>query len=377
MPKGRHDGWLVLADISGYTAFLTGTEIEHAHAILEDLMRGLLASFHAPLRVVKLEGDAIFAYALDADVPDGRAILDRLEDAYHGFRMQLFNVARSSTCTCSACKGAPSLDLKFVVHHGEFVVHDLAGHDDLQGKDVIVVHRLLKNEVEGRAYLLATDAARTRIPGAAWREHAESYEHLGEVKCGTRDLHAVFEELTASGAADVASADADVEAVFDVEAPPEVVWDWHIDGTKAVRWQAGLDGWTVTPNADGRVRPGAMVHCAHGSSSKDMRVLGWRPPRSATFEAEPMGFFMPPVAFTNIIEPLPGGRSRVIWRMKLRRRTLFYRVVMAVLGLGFGRAARSWGAKLNELLATEAPRAVDPPREPASDASPQRSPQSV
>ena len=210
--KGRNDGWLVLADISGYTAFLTGTELEHAHAILEDLMRGLLGSFAAPLRLVKLEGDAIFAYALSADVPDGRAIVDRLEDAYHAFRMQLFNVARSSSCTCSACKSAPTLDLKFMLHYGAFVIHDLAGHDDLQGTDVIIVHRLLKNDLfektGKRACLLTTEAARSRIAGIAWVDHAEVYEHLGEIKCGWRDLHLAYDDLTASGACDIQDADA-------------------------------------------------------------------------------------------------------------------------------------------------------------------------
>ena len=31
-PAHPHDGYLLLADISGYTAFLTSTELEHSHA---------------------------------------------------------------------------------------------------------------------------------------------------------------------------------------------------------------------------------------------------------------------------------------------------------------------------------------------------------
>jgi hypothetical protein len=32
-------GYLLLADISGYTAFLTGTELEHSHAIIRELTK--------------------------------------------------------------------------------------------------------------------------------------------------------------------------------------------------------------------------------------------------------------------------------------------------------------------------------------------------
>ena len=37
-------GYLLLADISGYTAFLTGTELEHAHAIVRELTKSSSAS---------------------------------------------------------------------------------------------------------------------------------------------------------------------------------------------------------------------------------------------------------------------------------------------------------------------------------------------
>ena len=35
--RGTRQGYLLLADISGYTAFLTGTELEHAHGIINEL----------------------------------------------------------------------------------------------------------------------------------------------------------------------------------------------------------------------------------------------------------------------------------------------------------------------------------------------------
>ncbi len=55
-------GYLVLADISGYTAFLSQTELDHAHEILTDLLETILKRFKTLLTICKLEGDAVFAY---------------------------------------------------------------------------------------------------------------------------------------------------------------------------------------------------------------------------------------------------------------------------------------------------------------------------
>jgi hypothetical protein len=56
-------GYLLLADISGYTAFLTGTELEHAQAIIRELTKLIRQRLTPPMRFVKLEGDAVFCYA--------------------------------------------------------------------------------------------------------------------------------------------------------------------------------------------------------------------------------------------------------------------------------------------------------------------------
>lgn len=53
------DGCLVLADISGYTAYLAGVELEHSHDILADLLGMVTAGLCPPLGLAKLEGDAV------------------------------------------------------------------------------------------------------------------------------------------------------------------------------------------------------------------------------------------------------------------------------------------------------------------------------
>ncbi len=45
----------------------------------------------------------------------------RSSQAYFAFRKRLRNIREANSCTCEACRGMQSLDVKFVVHHGEFI----------------------------------------------------------------------------------------------------------------------------------------------------------------------------------------------------------------------------------------------------------------
>lgn len=61
-------GFLVIADLTGYTAYLSGSEIEHAPAIAGDLLETIVGRLEPPFRLAKFEGDAAFLF-----VEDGRA----------------------------------------------------------------------------------------------------------------------------------------------------------------------------------------------------------------------------------------------------------------------------------------------------------------
>ena len=113
-------------------------------------------------RLAKLEGDAAFTW-MPGETIDGSMLLDTIERCYFGFRRRRRDVRQATSCPCNACVRIPDLDLKFVVHHGEAIVQKVAGRQELLGSDVIVVHRLLKNDVVERlgikAYALLSQAA--------------------------------------------------------------------------------------------------------------------------------------------------------------------------------------------------------------------------
>jgi hypothetical protein len=186
---------LLIADISGYTSYLAGVELDHAQDILADLVGTVVTALRPTFRLAKLEGDAAFTSA-PADRVDGSLLLDTIERCYFGFRRRRRDVRQATSCECSACVRIPDLNLKFVAHQGLVVRQRMAGLEELVGADVITVHRLLKNtvvETTGiEAYALfsqaAIDAMAVNPETLGMRRHVERYEHIGEVAGWVHDL---------------------------------------------------------------------------------------------------------------------------------------------------------------------------------------------
>ena len=168
-------GPLVLADISGYSAFLQAVAYEHrddafaggkvpqAYAVISSLLDGIVQRLVPPFTLSKLEGDAVFVYATDDTAPRGQALLDCIGACYADFRERLATAHAVWPCECEACRRIDELELKFVLHAGPFVIQSIAGRDELIGPEVVVAHRLLKSRagdaVGQAAFALVTDAA--------------------------------------------------------------------------------------------------------------------------------------------------------------------------------------------------------------------------
>lgn len=140
-------GYLLLADLSGYTSFVAGTELDHSHEILSDLLETICMRIEKLLTIHKLEGDAVFAYAPEAVITRGETVLELIESTYMAFRDRQTDIRRATTCTCKACQNIPSLDLKFILHHGDYILQQVRGIREMVGSDVNLVHRLSKNHV--------------------------------------------------------------------------------------------------------------------------------------------------------------------------------------------------------------------------------------
>ncbi|MCJ7780087.1 MAG: DUF2652 domain-containing protein [Acidimicrobiia bacterium] len=179
LTPGKYSGTIVLADISGYTMFLEGVRQEHAndafadgqipyaYGLMSKLLGGIAERIDPPFTLVKFEGDAVFAVGEDGVGPKGSALVGCITDCYGDFMRRLDEAGLTWTCSCNACEVKKSLDLKFVLHHGTYIVQSIGTHVEVLGPDITAAHRLLKNAAAGRigspAYALFTEAAEAAL----------------------------------------------------------------------------------------------------------------------------------------------------------------------------------------------------------------------
>jgi hypothetical protein len=310
-------GFLVIADLSGYTAYLAGSEIEHAPAIAGDLLETIVGRLEPPFRLTKFEGDAAFLF-----VEDGRAdaslLLDAIEAAYVAFRRRLRSLDQATTCDCNSCRLAPRLDLKLFVHHGAFVRSRILGRDELAGPDVILIHRLLKGtaaaEARGNGYALftanAVDALGLDPAGLGLTSAEESIEHLGRVVTFTLDLEARWQAETAVHRLIVTEADAVLDVEATLAAAPSTAWAYLTSPSLRTRWEGPLV--IVETTAGGRRGVGTTAECVTGRLATLEEIVDWQPYDHVAWRLAVPG--VGPVAASADLDPVRGGtRVRLRW----------------------------------------------------------------
>ena len=304
---------LLIADISGYTSYLAGVELDHAQDILADLIGTVVTALRPNFKLAKLEGDAAFVYT-PAEKIDGSLLLDTIERCYFGFRRRRRDVRQATACECSACVRIPDLNLKFVAHHGSVLGQRIAGREELMGSDVIVVHRLLKNtiaEATGVAAYAAfsqacIDAMDLEPEALPMTRHSESYEHLGEVVVWVHDLERRWAEEDARARVFVGPSDAIYAMDVPVPAPPQVVWEYITTPGRRSSWQHDVTDVIAQPRQGGRRGVGMVNHCMHGKDAVIEEILDWRPFDYVT-DRSTMPGGAPTFMTTFELEPTPTG----------------------------------------------------------------------
>ncbi|HEX3219879.1 MAG TPA: DUF2652 domain-containing protein [Candidatus Limnocylindria bacterium] len=283
LPAAQQTTFLI-ADISGYTGYLADVELDHAQDILADLIGAVVTALRPNFRLAKLEGDAAFTHMTGERV-DGSTLLDTIERCYFGFRRRRRDIRQATSCECNACAQIPDLDLKFVVHHGLAMRQKVAGHEELLGSDVIVAHRLLKNEVVAQlglgAYALISqpliDASDIDPAALGMGAHSESYESIGQVDGWVHDLERRWQEEEVRGRVRVAPEDAYVAVSVPTNVPPQVAWDFLTKPGQRMTWQPWVTEVAIEGATGGRRGIGSSNHCMHGKDAVIEEILDWRP----------------------------------------------------------------------------------------------------
>jgi hypothetical protein len=371
MPQAAQPTCFLIADISGYTGYLAGVELDHAQDILADLVGTVVNALRPNFRLAKLEGDAAFM-SMTAEKVDGSNLLDTIERCYFGFRRRRRDVRQATSCECNACVRIPDLDLKFVVHHGSAIQQKVAGRQELLGSDVIVAHRLLKNNVVEKfgihAYALISqrciDAADIDPAALGMREHRETYDHIGDVPAWVHDLERRWQEEEARARVFVTPEEAFVTVIAHAEVPPQVAWEFLTKPGQRMTWQPWVTEVTIEGAAGGRRGIGSANHCMHGKDAVIEEILDWRPydyVTDRTILATPDG----PLRVLHTIELEPTTTGTTIHMRFAAPKTKREMPLMEVIGPAYAQALEancpSLVAQLAAALAVrEADRSPEP-----------------
>jgi hypothetical protein len=177
---------LVLVDISGYTRFITQRTLAltHAEQIITELLEAVINRSRHPMQLNKLEGDAalLFGEVAASDGVAARDAFGQIRAFFQAFDARLVQLqAMRSNCNCAACTNISALSLKAFVHSGEIAIKRVQRFEEIAGEPVIQLHRMMKNTVSERVYVLCTPeaAALAKLDPATLKAHSENLDGFG------------------------------------------------------------------------------------------------------------------------------------------------------------------------------------------------------
>ena len=177
---------ILIPDISGFTGFTGATEIDHAAHIITELLELIVASNETEFTLAEIEGDAVLFYRKGEPLRREQ-LVDQCLRMFANFHQRLQVIERDTVCQCGACQTASNLTLKFIAHYGYIKEIKVAQFVKATGIDMIVAHRLLKNDVDANEYILITEPCCSAVGQddgnlkLQWAKSSQAYETIGDV----------------------------------------------------------------------------------------------------------------------------------------------------------------------------------------------------
>jgi hypothetical protein len=178
---------IMIPDISGYTDFLTKTELEHSSHIINELLDLLVDCNNIELTLLEVEGDALLFYSR-GDPIELKPLIQQCISMFEKFHEHIGIIERDTICQCGACQTASNLSLKFIIHYGAIKELMISGFKKASGVDMVIAHRLLKNRIGSNEYILITqnylNCLSDKLPASdlTWQLGNEEYPAIGNIE---------------------------------------------------------------------------------------------------------------------------------------------------------------------------------------------------
>jgi hypothetical protein len=177
---------ILIPDISGFTEFMTTTELNHSAIAINGLIESIVNAVGEEYEVSEIEGDAVLLIK-KGPPPSKKEILDTCINIFNRFHFQQLWMMEHTICPCHACRTIRNLSLKFVAHHGPVSELKVGRFVKSSGPELIVAHRLLKNSIGNNEYVLMSDkllqheADSSEMFDRQWTNAFEEYSSIGKV----------------------------------------------------------------------------------------------------------------------------------------------------------------------------------------------------
>ncbi len=315
------NGFLLLADIAGYTNFLASTPTDIGGRITAELLDELIATVKPPFKVGNVVGDAIFIFAPDEGDASGQTVLEAVDSLYCAFADRVAALRYGANCPTDPAQLAGALDLKMVVHYGEYTCNLIGDRDELSGSAVVALHRLAKNTVTEdtghSGYAMLTSVAVDHMKLNSFFEEleirTEEIEHLGEINAYVYPLEPVWERLRRGIRRFVEKSESLLidEVNIDLPVPPCRAWELCTEPQYRTQWITGVEAISLEGTDHGRIGIDTVQYCDHGNNMiVPVTVSDWRPFDYISYQIEtPLGLV---VEQTIEMQPIGSGTRLTI-----------------------------------------------------------------
>ena len=188
---------ICIPDISGFTKFMSEVDIELSSLVIPLLLNKIIYSNNLGLQVSEIEGDAVLFYRT-GPLPAFEDLIDQCKLFYTDFYSQLKKLKKDFKDHKHNHLIPDILGLKIILHYGEEIGAVQIGQNiKLMGEDVIIAHRLLKNDIASYEYLLLSENLINEYKESIidqnfeWgtlKEGDDQYRHLGAINYRYIDL---------------------------------------------------------------------------------------------------------------------------------------------------------------------------------------------
>ena len=180
------DTLFILPDISNYTRFVTNTHLDPAETqdIIFALMSTIIKTAGRSFRFSKMEGDSALFFT-DAHGARPRRVAKHILRIFVAYDQERERLKAVGNYDAPICALIDELGLKMILHRGTAQRFTYRGTIDHFGSDVIQLHRLAKNHIDGSRYVFATEQACDLVDfenALLSEKNVEVLKHIGPVQ---------------------------------------------------------------------------------------------------------------------------------------------------------------------------------------------------